>query len=251
MTEHVVLDPAADLIEAAVPDPNDVERVSSPDTFEHVDHGVGLEIDQTGHIGDVAVAFRREERSLVDPELFNPPDPGRVINQSSAVLDHRVHDRPPTHPELRGNLRHWPGQLADLAARLNPGAPRDQLPCQDRRVGLSPGLNSALNLAAPPPSFHPNNADWTTKTRRRWVTGAGGRHHLLDPTTGNPSDTTVAVAIVAGPAAWQADVVAKAALIAGINRGRGLITETGSTGLLIALDGQSRDVGLLQAVAHS
>ena len=71
-----------------------------------------------------------------------------------------------THPKLRSNFRDRAGQFPDLAACFNPGAPRDQLSCQDRRVGLSPGLGSALDLSASPPSFHPNQADRATKTRQ-------------------------------------------------------------------------------------
>jgi hypothetical protein len=38
--------------------------------------------------------------SLIDTELHDGADPVGVIDEWGAVLDHRVHDRPPTHPEL-------------------------------------------------------------------------------------------------------------------------------------------------------
>ena len=50
-----------------------------------------------------------QERGLVDAELAHPADPAGVVDQRGAVLDDRVHDRPPTHPELLGELGHRPG----------------------------------------------------------------------------------------------------------------------------------------------
>jgi hypothetical protein len=47
-------------------------------------------------------------------------DPVGIINQWGAVLHDRVHDRPPTHPELGGDLRHRPRVLTHLATRLHP-----------------------------------------------------------------------------------------------------------------------------------
>ncbi len=84
---------------------------------------------------------------------------------------------------------------------------------------------------------------------RRWNTKLGDRHHILDPRDGMPSTSPVAAAVVAGGAAWQAEVIAKAALLAGFEAGRRLITDNGSVGLLLGFDGIPYDAGLLNAAA--
>lgn len=89
----------------------------------------------------------------------------------------------------------------------------------------------------------------SSQLRRRWATEAGDRHHLLDPRDGQPSNSPVAAVVVAGGAAWQAEVIAKAALLAGFEAGRHLIADNGSVGLLLDFDGTAHDAGLLNAAA--
>jgi thiamine biosynthesis lipoprotein len=56
--------------------------------------------------------------------------------------------------------------------------------------------------------------------RRSWI-GADGRpaHHLLDPSTGRPAYTGVVQATALAPTAVEAEVLAKAALLEGPERG--------------------------------
>lgn len=69
---------------------------------------------------------------------------------------------------------------------------------------------------------------------RRWGDGA---HHLIDPATGHPACTDLqAVTVVAGEAAW-AEVVAKAALLAGAAEAPGVISDLGLTGVLVDVEG--------------
>lgn len=76
----------------------------------------------------------------------------------------------------------------------------------------------------------------SSRTRRRWTRGGRRFHHLIDPATAAPADAGVdAAVVVAGHAQW-AEVLAKAALIAGPDDGAALIGRFGATGLLI-LDG--------------
>ena len=78
----------------------------------------------------------------------------------------------------------------------------------------------------------------STKLRRAWTRGDRTLHHLIDPRTGEPAESGLAsVTIVAGEA-WRAEVLAKAAFVAGIDDGRALIEASGTTGLLVADDGQ-------------
>lgn len=77
----------------------------------------------------------------------------------------------------------------------------------------------------------------STTLLRRW-TDVGGRavHHLIDPATGRPSASPlVAVTVVAADAAW-AEVLAKAALLAGPGEGSALLVSSGVAGLLVAGD---------------
>jgi thiamine biosynthesis lipoprotein len=73
----------------------------------------------------------------------------------------------------------------------------------------------------------------SSRIRRRWTRGGRTFHHLIDPATGLPADRGVdAAVVVAGAAVW-AEVLAKAALIAGPDEGAALIGRFGATGLLI------------------
>ena len=95
-------------------------QVSRRVALDHVDHDAFLEIDQASRVDRRMCPVRAQERGLVDPELRDRAHPFGIVDEWRAVLDHRVHDRPPTHPELVGDLRHRPGVLTDLAARLHP-----------------------------------------------------------------------------------------------------------------------------------
>lgn len=73
----------------------------------------------------------------------------------------------------------------------------------------------------------------STTLRRRWAVDGARRHHLIDPATGQPAATDVVAATVAAAFGWQAEVLAKAALIAGLEAGAPLITTRGAVGLLV------------------
>ncbi len=58
----------------------------------------------------------------------------------------------------------------------------------------------------------------SSTARRRWMVGGDTRHHLIDPTTGEPSTTDlVALTVIAGNG-WLAEVFAKGALLRGSTR---------------------------------
>ena len=58
----------------------------------------------------------------------------------------------------------------------------------------------------------------STVLKRAWSSGGKQRHHLLDPHTLEPSDSDVALATVIAGTAWEAEVLAKAALLRGVHR---------------------------------
>jgi thiamine biosynthesis lipoprotein len=73
----------------------------------------------------------------------------------------------------------------------------------------------------------------STTLRRRWRTEGAGRHHLIDPATGRPAQRGVVAASVLAARGWQAEVLAKAALVAGVADGLELLVAAGTDGILV------------------
>ncbi len=71
----------------------------------------------------------------------------------------------------------------------------------------------------------------------RWPSNFPGsaRHHLLDPRTRLPADTDVVQATVVAASAREAEVLAKAAVIAGSSRGIGLLDQGVALGAVLLL----------------
>lgn len=79
--------------------------------------------------------------------------------------------------------------------------------------------------------------------RRIWRGPDGGyAHHLIDPGTGRPAWTGLVGATAIAPCALEADVLAKAAVLAGPDRARTLLRPHG--GILFHDDGRVERVGL-------
>jgi len=55
----------------------------------------------------------------------------------------------------------------------------------------------------------------SSRRTRRWSVPGGERHHLLDPATGRSLDNGLDAVTVVAPEAWQAEILAKAAFVAG------------------------------------
>ena len=62
--------------------------------------------------------------------------------------------------------------------------------------------------------------------RRLWTVGGERRHHLIDPATGQPSTSDVALATVVASHAWLAEVLAKAVLLRGTERAFDLLDDS-------------------------
>ena len=77
----------------------------------------------------------------------------------------------------------------------------------------------------------------STRLRRRWRRGGVMLHHLLDPSTGAPADSGLATVTVIAGDAWWAEVLAKAAFVAGPVAGVRLLEQSGVEGLLVGDDG--------------
>lgn len=78
----------------------------------------------------------------------------------------------------------------------------------------------------------------SSRANRRWQTGNGEAHHLIDPATGSPSTSDVAACTVVGGECWLADPYAKAAVLAGVDAGLELLHAASLEGLLIDADGR-------------
>jgi len=69
------------------------------------------------------------------------------------------------------------------------------------------------------------------------------RHHLLDPSTGQPAFTGLVAVTALAPTALEAEVIAKAALLSGPARARRLLAQHG--GILVTDDGSVGRIGRL------
>jgi len=87
----------------------------------------------------------------------------------------------------------------------------------------------------------------STTLRRRWRVGGETRHHLIDPRTGSPSDSDLALATVVAADAWVAEVLAKAVLLAGSTHPFDIIGGTGAEALAVDAAGRTYDSSGLAA----
>jgi thiamine biosynthesis lipoprotein len=87
----------------------------------------------------------------------------------------------------------------------------------------------------------------STRLRRAWARDGRPQHHLIDPRTGEPARTGLASVTVIAGEAWRAEVLAKAAFLAGAEGGARLVTASGATGLLVTDGGEVVELAGLPA----
>lgn len=73
----------------------------------------------------------------------------------------------------------------------------------------------------------------SSRLRRRWATTGGFAHHLIDPRRGAPADVAVGAATAVAATGWQAEMLAKAAFLAGLRSGLELVERHGAAALLV------------------
>lgn len=83
----------------------------------------------------------------------------------------------------------------------------------------------------------------STITRRNWRQGDVPRHHLIDPTTGQPAQSDLLSVTVVAATCHQAEVGAKAALLVGSVEGARFLEGNGLAGLLIPKEGDYLTAG--------
>jgi thiamine biosynthesis lipoprotein len=76
----------------------------------------------------------------------------------------------------------------------------------------------------------------STRLRRAWRRDGQPSHHLLDPATGEPAFEGLASVTVLAAETWWAEVLAKAAFVAGPKAGWALLARHGVTGLFVLDD---------------
>lgn len=77
----------------------------------------------------------------------------------------------------------------------------------------------------------------STTLRRRWAHGDSTHHHLIDPLTGESSDTDIELASVIAGTTWQAEVLAKSVLLRGSAHPFDVIGGCGAEALAVTADG--------------
>ena len=245
--------------------------VVSPETYRLVEHAlVGRRV--TGGRFDPTLLAELEaagyDRSF---EQLTPPRPGTADPGSPAPV------RAPAAAEvvldpvvgsvcLEGGARFDPGGIgkgfaADLVVEELRAA---------GATGVMVGVGGDVRLEGPAPDggswvvavADPRDPD---RERARLYVGAGAvasswrtkrvfsgpdgapRHHLLDPRTGAPAESGLAGVTVVAAQGWMAEVLAKAAFVAGPDGGVDVIAAAGAAGLLFADDGELRRAGDIAA----
>lgn len=79
----------------------------------------------------------------------------------------------------------------------------------------------------------------STSMKRRWQVDGSNMHHLIDTTTGEPSQSSIVSATVTAPTAVEADVWAKVTLLLGEEKGMEWIANKGEKAILI---NQAREI---------
>lgn len=110
-----------------------------------------------------------------------------------------------------------------------------------RAIGYGPGGDdwtvaidpAATGTALATISLEGGAVATSTVLRRRWQADGDERHHLIDPATGRPAARELVAASVIAARGWQAEVLAKAALLAGVDDGLALVAARHAEALLV------------------
>jgi thiamine biosynthesis lipoprotein len=86
-------------------------------------------------------------------------------------------------------------------------------------------------------TLHDGAVATSTTLRRRWRVDGETRHHLIDPWTGQPSQTDLTLATVIDGSALAAEVAAKAVLLRGSTHPFDIVGGTGAEALAVDRDG--------------
>ena len=83
----------------------------------------------------------------------------------------------------------------------------------------------------------------TSRMKRTWGPASSRLHHVIDPTSGRPAQTGVQAVTVVTDEGWHAEALAKAAFLAGADRGAQLLVDAGASGYLFCDGDETVAVG--------
>lgn len=114
---------------------------------------------------------------------------------------------------LAQRFEEWPGGAISIGGDMSTwGTPPDG----DRwRVGIEHPLDPHRDIASVqlPDARHGAIAT-SSRTKRVWSSGTGSAHHLLDPATGAPAESSLLAVSVCAPTATLAEIVTKNLMVA-------------------------------------
>lgn len=218
-----------------------------------VDATLVTELEAAGYTGDLPGGL--DLRAALDAAPGRRPAHARAggLWRSLAVdPDDRVVWRPPGLRLDSGGLAK--GMFADVLAETLAPHPTFAVECAgDVRVGGTHGIARPVHVSSPFDgrvlhTFSLSDTGIATSGigRRSWLDARGcPAHHLLDPATGRPAYTGVVQATAIAPTALEAEIRAKAAVLAGPDRALGWIPHGG---VIVLDDGTARVLADLPAV---
>jgi len=246
----------------------------APETFQLIDHALGAWRMTAGRFDPTILADLRAEGYDRSFELLDRPQPSaETVSAGAAPRASGFPDPPDIHLDhLVGTVRLGPDTTFDPGG-IGKGFAADLvvdelLSCGARGVlvnvggdlrvaGEAPALGSWVVAIADP--LEPRNVlgnlclgagavASTWRTKRTWIGPDGSpRHHLIDPATGRSAASGIAGVTVVAAQGWRAEVLAKAAFLAGPDEAPALIAEAGAAGLVIADDGSVQRAGNVDA----
>ena len=88
----------------------------------------------------------------------------------------------------------------------------------------------------------------STRTKRRWMTAGGERHHIIDPHLGRSTTGLRSVSVV-GARATQAEVLTKTVFVAGAEAGRRIVEDNRCCAVIVDDDAVTSEAGRLEELA--
>ena len=214
------------------------------------------EIESAGYVGSLTGPGAPLRTALASAPPRRPARPRAESSWCQLEVDDEAGtiSRPPGVRIDTGGI--GKGLAADLIAARLRGYPRFAVDCGgDARIGGAAALVNPYDVFVE----HPLTGERVYALRlgsggvstsglnvRIWQGDDGRyRHHLLDPSTGEPAWTGLVGVSALGDTAVEAETLAKAALLSGPAGGRAVLAERG--GLLVHDDGHVETVGPLGA----
>lgn len=181
-------------------------------------------------------------------DVPRPRAAGRRWSLERGARGSAVRREPGVHFDLDGVAKGW---LADRALAITPGRSALVDADGDIAVRLGPGDRWGIGIADPrepgallgvlqlDADVAPGTLGVATSgtSVHRWRRGGRDGHHLIDPQTLRPAVTDIVQATVLARSAREAEVLAKAAVIAGTERAFRLLERPGVLGALVLTGG--------------